>query len=323
MEIDVLLFRQVRYMIVQVCQYVYRQEWDKVREEWTGLDLKLDQIIPETEIGYEALCESRICIEKGNYLRFHDLLVYDIDFYIAEQLRELNETDRKRLAEEARKENERALVEYHNSILPLINYYSKTDRIEFSYIGTENVSISIKDKEGEGKFRLFSIVNPCLESVNFANNIKESILDEIYVLGFGGGHLIRELARRYPDAKIKIYISNIDVFKAVIYNISVGDILENRKIELIYDPACFDFFAALVRGEGSNSKYAVYIDRQELRAHIGNVRQTDKLLMWYQSGMRVMLQRIGKQSIKAFSGSIEDNVGIKIYRYIKDLSMYS
>ncbi len=310
---NVLLLRRVRYLIVQFCQYIYAQQWDSVHEYWKDLEQELAEIIPESGKSHVALYESRECVEKQNYLRLCDLLVYEIDDYLLRLLQGTDEAVRKSLAEEARKENEQALAVYHGEILNLINKQKEERRIEYSYIGTENVCISVKDVEGEGRFRLFSIANPWLESVNIANTVKKIFLDEIHILGFGGGHLVNELARRYPDAKIRVYLPNLDVFKAVICSVPLSGILSNERINLFHDPSCNGFFFAL-NMEKTDINFDAFIDRQELRASVGNAETAGARLLYYKS----RLKKISGRERVLSSYALEENVGRKIYEYIKD-----
>lgn len=302
---DIILLRQIRYRIIEICNCIYMQTWSKVYEYWKALDTEL-MIIPFDDImWYEILNQCRNCVMKGNFLRLRDLLVYEMDLYIVNQLCSLSKEIRISLANDAERENEEALRRYHKEMLELISSEDRKTRIECSYVGAENVSISIA--ESGGKYRLFSSVNPWLESSNLIYEMVKEPCSEIYAFGFGGGYAIRELERRFNGAKIKVYISNLDIFQAVVKNISVSTILRYEKLEFIVDPIGMVFFIDISKKIRENDSFKFYIDYQELRACTGSAYIASDMLKDSQ-------KQIAADSI------LKGGIGEKIERYINGLN---
>lgn len=299
----VLMMRQARRRIIEICEYIYMRKWDVVRKFWNSLEPELAGIFVANEEGCKTLEQCRECINKGNYLRLWDLLVYAADFYIMEYLNGLGETDRRLLSEEAKEKNQEVLAEYHGKIFELVSKEKETSRIECIYVGTENVSISVKE---ENQFRLFSSVNPWRESAGLINGMDKGDSDEVCVLGFGGGYTISEIERKYCGAKIKVYLPNLDIFKAVLCHIPVDTMLLNENLELYSDPLCLDFFSTIGRKLNENRNFKYFIDRQELKAGIGNGEIAEKVLKEY--------QKIPKRN-----SVMEGKTGERIERYIKGL----
>lgn len=275
---EVAALRQMRRKIVEICEYIYGQKWDLVGRYLQTLSLQLRTAIPEHTrcIGILNQCES--CLQKGNYIRLRDLLVQEIDFYIANLLRALDERDRRLLSEEAGRENEEALGRYHKDILALIGDRTDSARIRCTYEGTENVSISIKEMDYE--YRLFSNVNPWSESNNLVNSLVKREFEEILVLGFGGGYVVGELERKFSGTKIKVYLPNIDIFKAVIFHIAVSNIIQNENLEFYFDPTCLRFLISVHEMMGRDERVGFYVDRQELKACIGRDEIRQGLPQW-------------------------------------------
>lgn len=231
-EKDVYLLRRVRREIVAICRKICLQEWTIVGKCWETLELELTDSVLLKVIHGNFLDECRACIVRKNYLRLYDLLRYEIDLDIADCLSHLSKEDRMEMSENARKKNEEVLSIHYKKIFESIQKVGESVRITFSYTGTENVNIFVREEEYQ--FQLFSSENPWLESANFADGIERDKLDEICVLGFGGGYLIQELERRFKHAKIKVYLPNIDIFKAVIDSIPVYEILQSKNLELYF-----------------------------------------------------------------------------------------
>lgn len=275
----ILILRQIRHRIVEICDFIYKQEWDLVNEYLSALDLEYAKILSEYCEYRELFSQCRICAQKENAMRLRDLLVHELDFCISNQLFMVNEKERKILAEKARQENEEALEMCHKDIWELIQNKNSTPRIECAYVGTENVSISVK--QNDCKFRLFSIMSPWIEANGLLDSLGNGSFEEIHVLGFGGGYLIGELQRKFREAKIKVYLPNIDIFQAVIHNISVSEILRNNNLKFYYDPACIIFIIALNGILKENKRVGIYIDQQELRSCRENVAQVEYWVRMY------------------------------------------
>ena len=278
---DTLILRQIREEIVRICDYIYRQNWNAVCDGWNLLEKELQNSTLENKNFYIALAESRICISNGNYLRLHDLLKYDIDFFIYKELYSLSVDDRRSLTEEARKENIGMLQKNHQNISSIIQEIHRFSRIIYSYEGADNISLSIK--EGNQSFRLFSNTNPYLESLSLinANKTLNNCTKEIYVLGFGRGYIIRALKAKYPKAQINVYLPNKDVFNIVLSNILVNDILCDKKIDFFYDPTCLNFEEILRKKIQEREDIGFYVDYQELRACVRSIAAMNNLLVQY------------------------------------------
>lgn len=279
---NILLSRQIRQEIVEICNQIYRKEWDLVREYWKALDLRIAQIISKEAECYDFFMQAKESAEKKNYLRLLDLLVYEIDPYIAEQLYALDGDARRIMAGEAKKSNKEILEIYHRDILSGISEEKKESRIVYSYTGTENVSISIK--EGKEQFRLFSSINPWSEASDYVNAMVRGRFEEICVLGFGGGHFVRELGQRFPHTEIKLFLPNKDIFKAVIDNIPVYDVLQNTNLKICMDPACLDFLLTVREKTDRDEKFVFFIDRQEFRACVCDTWLEERLVWEYTKG---------------------------------------
>ncbi len=299
---DVLFLKSVRRRIIEICDYIYKQKWDEVYKSWKILNPKIYRFLKERGECREILDYSAESLKKGNFLRFHDLLLYELDIRFEEQLCKLTEKDRKVLAELYRQENEEALETYHEELLQIMHDADHASRITCSYTGADNVSMSII--EGSHSFQLFSYRNPWRESFELADGMKFKMPDRIYVLGFGGGHTVGELQRRFPAAAIKVYLPNKDIFKAVLFHMAEKEILENRNTEFYLDSACIGFFSDVNKEKRKNNNFGFYIDRQELRACTGSAAMTDKIISRYKKEKAVVR---------------EADSGKKIHDYIKGL----
>lgn len=307
---DALLFLQARYKIVQICNCIYRNKWWDLCHLWEQLDLELEKIIPSSNKIYDVLVECRNCRASGNFMHFHDLLFYKIDFFLAQELCSRTLEERKLLSEKAFVENKQAIENHHKDVSNLLYANNEFSRIECSYVGTENVSISIK--EGDRVFRLFSSINPWLEcsSILNAREMDKGCPDEVYVLGFGGGHAVEELERRYPKAQIKVYLPNKDIFQVVMYNLPRKNILINQRLELIYDPMAIGFLEVL---EKNLCKNTFYIDRQELRTCFRSAVEAESVIIKYKNKLRA---NNAQDYIYESKTLMTGNVGKSIHKHI-------
>lgn len=300
--------RRIRRDIVAICNSIYKKEWNVVKKRWESLDGRLSDIILKDDKCYDYLLESRSCAAKGNDVRLRDLLLYEIDSYLTEILCSFSKEDRLILINDAQRQNEEALRLYYNHIFVEISKETDVSRVGCAYIGTENAGLSVK--ECGRQFRLFSFINPWLESADFVNEMDKRKFNEICVLGFGGGYVIRELERRYPEAKIRVYLPNRDIFRTVVNYIEVSDILQNKNLEMCFDSVCLDFFSTVKEKMGRDKNFGFYIDRQELRASTGNIELSERLMAEYSGEWK---SGNGAEEIRM--GSAGEN----IERYIKGL----
>lgn len=302
---DILLCRFMRRLIVDICECVYGQKYNLIYKYWAVLDQKIMEVFPENETIYSMLKEIRVCMEQCNFLRIRDILTYEVDLFLFLQLKNVDQRERKYLIKEAKQQNEQVLHAYHKNIWELLCAENNCTRIECDYSGTENVSISVLEKNA--KYKLFSNTNPWLESSGYIDAMEVSghISDEMYILGFGGGYVIDELERRYPEMKIKVFIPNLDIFGAVAAHIPLSHILQNENLELYYEPMWLNFFTMEQETLKKGSRFGVFIDRQELRACVGSASVADQLTKYYDSVFerRMDIDQIGKRIYK----SIKDN----------------
>lgn len=281
---DVLAYRSVRHMIVDFCECVYRQDYDLIYKYWNAIEQEMIGVF----LGNERLClmldEIRECMERCNFLRVRDILIYGVDLFLFQKLNSLSLSERRHLIEEAKYQNEQALQTYHKNIWELLCAEIDSTRIKYDYSGTENVSISVL--EGNVNYRLFSDTNPWLESSGYIDALEVSgrISDEMYVLGFGGGYVIDELQKRYPKMRIRVFIPNLDIFGAVMEHISLSHIFRNENLELYYEPIWLNFFTMKKETQKKGSSVGVFIDRQELRACVGSAGVAEQLTRYYNIG---------------------------------------
>lgn len=277
--------RYIRKEIVILCNYILQKRWIEVINLWNDVETSILKNMEISEDFYRDLKDIRKCIRVKNLIRFYEILVYRIDHYLSKILLDMNLADRKYLINLAKSNNEVAMKTYQTKLWNLIKKYNELDRIGISFSGTENISILIK--EGNKKFKLFSDVNPWLEKTNFIHTnkfIQNYTIDndfEVYVLGFGGGYLIDLLCRQYPYVYVNVFLPNLDIFKCVISNIMVADILKNDRVSFNYDPLSFDFFCLIKEKIRKNEKIVFFIDRQELRACIRKADIVEKALYLY------------------------------------------
>lgn len=293
---EILILRQLRRKIVEICECIYKQEWDSVNNYLRMIYSKYIKIILKYCSCQDIVRQCMVCVQKENSIRLRDLLVQEIDFHIAEQLFWVEEDIRKVLVERAKEDNRKALIACHNNILEKIYDRECESHIEFSYIGTENVNISIR--ENGHKYRLFSIVSPWKEANDLIDSMGIRRFDEICVLGFGGGYVIGELQRKFQNARIKVYLPNIDIFRTVIHTIPVSNILRNKNLEFCYDPTCLLFMISVNELMKTNKKVGIYIDQQELRASMANAAELKRYILQYQAnniGEKNGVQNIGRQ----------------------------
>ncbi|MDE6055989.1 MAG: hypothetical protein K2G55_20050 [Lachnospiraceae bacterium] len=306
-EDEVYSLRKARQQIIEICREICIQRWGMADRHWKLFETELMQPAFSELIGSIFFKECKICIAKKNYMRVHDLLQYDIDLNIAAQLLQLSEESRITLAKKAKKQNMETLEKYHKKIFASIQDVKKSARIKFSYTGTENISIYVREKKCE--YKLFSSANPWMEGADLADGMKAENPKEICVLGFSGGYVVNELAKRFEQAKIKVYLPNIDIFKVIIDNILVCNILQNKNIEFYPDPMGLMFFVKIWESVGQYEDFAFYIDRSELRACVGDQIVTDRLI---RESKQVQCRGLGISRAK-------DLVGIRIEQYIMNL----
>lgn len=307
---DVLLCRSIRCMIVDICECIYGQEYNLIYKYWDVLEQAIMEAFPEDEKIYLMLNEIRVCIERCNFLRVRDILTYGVDLFLFQQLNNLRQSERKYLIKEAKHQNDQALRTYHKNIWELLWEKSGCTRIECDYSGTENVSISILERNV--KYRLFSDTNPWLESSGYIDAMEVSgrISDEMYVLGFGGGYVIEELEKRYPKMKIKVFIPNLDILEVVVSSISLSHVLQNKNLELNYEPMWLSFFITLDEHISAGEDIGFFIDRQELRACTGS------------EGIARQLTRYYTKKYEKSRSAVDNNTGKIIYKFINDNPMH-
>ena len=76
---DALLCRSIRCRIVEICNCVYRQEYNLIYEYWYVLEQELLGVLRENEAIYAMVNEIQKCMEQCNFLRVRDILTYEID----------------------------------------------------------------------------------------------------------------------------------------------------------------------------------------------------------------------------------------------------
>lgn len=299
--------RRMRYMMTEICRYIFKQEWEMVCKYWKNFDEEFAKYVSEAARCDEAIRQCRTCVLKGNDVRLYELLRYEIDSYMEEQLSKISEDDRKQLACNAKSENAHVLKTCYTDIFNWINKEIDMTRIGCFYEGTDNISLSVK--EDDHTFRLFSITNPWRESSDFVNQYIKGEPNEICILGFGGGYVVRELVQRFPHAMMKVCLPNADLFKSVIEHIDVSDVLQYKNLELCIDSVCLDFFSTINRKRKENRNFEFYIDRQELRACIPNRTLRESLIRKYCR----MREECGIAEEK------KEPSGVQIHNYIKGL----
>lgn len=309
---SILLCRKIKNDIAVICDYIYKKRLGIVRELWDQLERELKKIVLEDEKFSKVLKEAEMCVCKGNYLRLHDLLTYEIDFFLTHKLLTVSEEERKIFSEKAKKENEKELMLYHKELDMLSHKTYGLSNVECLYEGVENISIMIK--ENDNKFRLFSQINPWMESIGIINSKKSEVdfPDEIWVLGFGGGHMIKELGRRYPKTQIKVYIPNMNIFQTILFNMPLNEILTNKRIKLFYDPLCLDFIEMLKANVALKAKKSIiiYFNRQEIRACYKSTMMEEIFISKYKDIL------VGNNTKNLIYEIKQYGIGKYIYKYI-------
>lgn len=305
---SVLLLRKVRFGIIEICEAIYRQQWSVVVGHWNRMMFEtagLNEISAEYD---RIIQEVEECIRKGNVLRLYDLLCDQMDSCVADQLSDITDKERMHLAESFRVENELALQKADERLLEWIRGQYCTPHVSCSYTGTENICIFIS--EGTQRFQLFSSVNPWREGAMLANQLRGNAYDEIDVLGFGGGHVIRELLRRFPGTKLKIFLPNKELFGMVTNHMAVSDILCRKEVELHADTTCIGFLSELYEKSDKMAKKGFFIDKKELRACLGNTAVVEEIL-----------RNLKAERMASFLYvRANEKFGEKIERYIKGLT---
>lgn len=311
-EEEVLIVRKNRRRIAELCNDIFWGEWDTVCIQFHEIEKDLAYVIKEDSKEWEILRQCRQCMDKRNILRLRDLLVYELDGVLAERLFLLPEKERISLAHHAKAENEKVLHTYHPNIYDKL-YRESENQIDYHYEGTDNVTLTAW--ENERSFRLFSNTNPWRESIDFVNYLARGNKNpqEICVLGFGGGYTVGELIRRFPRTKIKVFLPNIDIFKMVIENILVNDILQNKNLEIYSDSMCLYFLLTVKEKAAKNDNFDFYIDRRELRVCVCDIimleniiRECRKEQFRYRTE-EVILQELVGEDIKRYIMNIVDN----------------
>lgn len=311
--------RNIRKEIVILSNCILQKRWIKVVNLWNDIEVAILKNVEASEELYRDLNDSRECIKSKNYIRFYEILIYKIDYYLLKKNRDISLANRKKLINLAKKDNEFAMRSYRMKLWDLVNKYNNTDRIDISLAGMENVSLSIK--EGSKRFKLFSDVNPWLESANFiyTNKLIQrfTMKDdfEVCILGFGGGHLIELLCQQYPHVYVNVFLPNLDIFKYVISNIKVTNILKNDMVKFIYDPLSFDFFYLIKEKIKKNEEIVFFIDRQELRACIRKADIVDRVLYLY-SESEILFNRVNDERNKQDMINELEIVGNSIYNIL-------
>lgn len=294
-EEEVLIVRKNRRRIAELCNDIFWGEWDVVCIQFHEIEKDLAYVIKEDSKEREILRQCRQCIDKRNILRLRDLLAYELDDGLAERLFLLSEWERISLANHAKAENEETLRAYHPNIYDKLHSESE-NQIGCHYEGTDNVTLTVW--ENGRSSRLFSNTNPWQESIDFVNYLarKNKNPQEICVLGFGGGYTVRELIRRFPGTKIKVFLPNIDIFKMVIEHILVNDILQNKNLEIYPYPRCLYFLLTMKERAAKNDNFDFYID----------VRECRKEQFRYRTAGVVQQESVGK-NLERFIMDIVDN----------------
>lgn len=106
-------------------------------------------------------------------------------------------------------------------------------RVEYTSCGLMTVAVGT----GNGSRYLHSNHKVLREAYLLARAWKEDGKETYFIKGFGMGYHIRELARLVPDAKIEVYERDAEVLKLACAFAPVGELLENERISVVYDPS--------------------------------------------------------------------------------------
>jgi len=240
-----------------LCQQIYDFDLSQFREKWDHLQGMLvnGQLEAETEKISEEIC---YCIEKRNWIRLTELFLY-LDDVIKKVLKQ-ECTAMQDWHGSIWQKNLSALKEKDEGLADLIQASEKRSGIEIHPGGTEGCKILIHDKEKT--VQLFSADNPWLVSAEYFRYSQAKEYSDIYLWGFGGGFLTGWVQKKFPQASIHVYLYNLDIFYAVLYNICLDDILADSKTKFTYDPTALKFIQA-VHNIDADEKYGIFMDSVE------------------------------------------------------------
>lgn len=256
---EFLQFRKCRREIIRLCYNLYDYDTCGIEIKWEIfsnnikeiLGKQLDSILYET---YDNIC-------KRNWIRVRDMLLC-LDDVLRNRLKE-NCSEFQLWHDDIWEEN-CSLLKCNNAHLAnKVLQIKDSPRIEVKAGGTESCIIRIHEKDTS--FQLFSSENPWLEGMDrVALHVTQQHAN-IYQWGFNGGFLTGTMEERFPDADINVYVSNLDIFGAVLHNVYLADVLNNNKLHFFYDPTGLDF-AKMASVSCSEGKNVFIIDEVERRA---------------------------------------------------------
>lgn len=266
---EFLQYRNCRREIIDMCYMIYHYDLYEIESKWKLLRKKLSKF-SDWQIE-KALYKADESINKKNWIRTRDMLLY-FDDYLRKTLKK-NCLEFQLWREDIWKENLSILKKKSMYLAKKIECMEDTFRVDIKAGGTECCEIRIHEREIF--YRLFSLENPWLESMKRLELCLNQKFRNIYQWGFNGGFLTGLLENKYCDANIYVYISNLDIFGAVLKNIYLKDVLDHEKLFFIYDPTGLEF-ANVVSNYYFLENNKFFIDLIEYRAFVrGETALTD------------------------------------------------
>lgn len=299
---EFLQIRECRCEIIRICQKIYDFDFDRLDIEWKD---NLEHILWKNIKEKRLLLEANNCVCKKNWIRFRDMLIH-LDDILREKLKD-NFTVKQSWHYDIWDKNFDIIKKKNEKIADLLKESVDRARIDILDGGTEGYGIRIHEKQSA--FNLFSMENPWLESANFLRGKDNDRYHDIFQFGFGGGFVTGWLNKIFPESNLYVYIPNMDIFKAVLQNICLDNILTNKKLNFIYDPSGLEFLKKINNSHCPDS--GIFIDYNELRALTGSLEVAEKTKNIY--------KKLISQSRKVCSK--EKNIGHRIYSIVKNQSM--
>lgn len=295
---EFLQFRNCRREIIDMCYRIYQYDLCEIDSKWKLFRKKMSDL-SNSQIE-KVLHETEESINKKNWIRTRDMLLY-IDDYLRKTLKK-NCLEFQIWREDIWKENLSVLKKKNMYLAEKIETMEDALRVEVKAGGTECCEIRIHEREIF--YQLFSLENPWLESMKHLELCLKQQCNNIYQWGFNAGFLTGVLENIYYDANIYVYISNLDIFRAVLKNICLENILNNKKLFFIYDPTGLEF-ADIAASACYDEKNIIFIDQIEYRAFVRGEKVLTDIYLNDQDKEKTLAADVG-------------TVGRKIYMDIKN-----
>ena len=126
------------------------------------------------------------------------------------------------------------LLAFNDYQISLINSIENNKILKF--IKTKSGDFTIKVIDNDKELFLHSIYNPQNEAARFVNRYEDYSKKIWIIFGFGCGYHVKKLLKKLnKNQRVKIVIVNPDVFKKVLSNFDLSEILNDSRVDIILE----------------------------------------------------------------------------------------